>query len=81
MPEACVELAIKPRDIEPPSDYEVAKVVAERDWQVNSELRQSYPASREDPSAIDPEYVRPAAKTVLRAIKPLQNEYTEITAV
>jgi hypothetical protein len=79
--EACGELAINERDIEPPSDYYVFQVVAERDWQSHPDLRELYPASPKDPNAIDRRFLRAAADTVQHAVKRLQIASTEMRAV
>jgi hypothetical protein len=79
--EACAELGIGERDIEPPSEYYVFQVVAERDWQSHPELRELYPASPRDPNAIDRGLLRSATDTVQHAVKRLQIASTEIRAV
>jgi predicted transcriptional regulator len=78
--DACQELGFAKRDIDQPSDYYAAQVLAERDWQEHPELREAYPAAKGDTGAIDPAYLRPAANAILMAIKRLQIAYTENSA-
>jgi hypothetical protein len=64
------ELGARPR---PPTNWEVALDVAERDWRAHPERWRWYVSDPSDPSRLDPTSRRGAADRLLKAIKALQN--------
>jgi hypothetical protein len=64
----------------PPTDWEVALDVAERDWRARPVLWKGYSADPDDPTRLARAFRENAANRILRATKALQKDRTENSA-